>query len=124
MLGVASKQHLAPLLLPVAVEAAWRLQRWPLLQDLLHQVKNPWGFELLRRFRYGPENAENVRGLYFFSGIPRYILKHSRKTVYLGTLGYRDDIDCNRVLLFELTPPPTNASVNFMIQRPNTYVAK
>ena len=40
MLGVESKQHLAPLLLPVAVEAAWRLQRWPLLQDLLgHQAR-------------------------------------------------------------------------------------
>ena len=40
MLSVASKHHLAPLLLPVAVEAAWRLQRWPLLQDLLHQARH------------------------------------------------------------------------------------
>ncbi|CAN0248862.1 unnamed protein product, partial [Ectocarpus sp. 8 AP-2014] len=38
-LSVPSKHHLAPLLLPVAVEASWRLQRWPLLQDLLHQNK-------------------------------------------------------------------------------------
>lgn len=38
MLSVPSKRHLAPLLLPVAVEASWRLQRWPLLHDLLQQV--------------------------------------------------------------------------------------
>lgn len=38
MLSVPSKHHLAPLLLPVAVEASWRLQRWPLLHDLLLQV--------------------------------------------------------------------------------------
>lgn len=38
MLSVPSKHHLAPLLLPVAVEASWRLQRWPLLQDLLQRV--------------------------------------------------------------------------------------
>ncbi|CAM9291538.1 unnamed protein product [Discosporangium mesarthrocarpum] len=37
MLNVMSKQHLSSLLLPVAVEASWRLQRWPLLKDLLQQ---------------------------------------------------------------------------------------
>lgn len=54
MLSVPSKHHLAPMLLPVAVEASWRLQRWPLLQDLLDQVSEraSYGVCFYRRWSY------------------------------------------------------------------------
>ncbi|CAM9563001.1 unnamed protein product, partial [Phaeothamnion confervicola] len=37
MMSMHWKRHLAPALLPLAVEAAWQLERWPLLTDLIRQ---------------------------------------------------------------------------------------
>jgi hypothetical protein len=38
-LSVPSGRMLAPALLPLAVEAAWRLRNWPLLSDLVLQCE-------------------------------------------------------------------------------------